>query len=49
MQAYMDQNRDACFQNLIKKGVKVPCNFDLEKNIQKHDPSMKEDIDKLKK
>ena len=49
MEAYMDQNRDVLFQNLIKKGAKVPYNFDVDKNIQKHNPSMKEEIDQLKK
>ena len=49
MEAYMDQNKYACFKNLIKKGVKVPYNFDLDKKIQKHDPSMKEELDQLKK
>ena len=42
MEAYMDQNRDACFQRLINKGAQVPYNFDVDKKIQKHDPSMKE-------
>ena len=41
-ESYMDQNRDAFFQHLINKGAKVPYNFYLDKNIQKHDPSMKE-------
>ena len=49
MEAYMDQNRDACFQHLINKGAKVPYNFDVDKKIQKHDPSMKEEIDLSKK
>ena len=49
MEAYMDQNRDACFQRLINKGAKVPYNFDVDKKIQKHDPSMKEEIYELKK
>ena len=42
MEAYMDQNRDACFQRLINKGAKVPYNFDMDKKIQNHDPSIKE-------
>ena len=45
----MDQNRDACFQRLIKKCAKVPYNFDVDKKIEKHDLSMKEEIDQLKK
>ena len=49
MEAYMDQNRDACFQCLINKGAKVPYNFDVDKKIQKHDPSMKQEIYELKK
>ena len=49
MEAYMEQNRDACFQHLINKGAKVPYDFDVDKNIQKYDPSMKEEIDQLKK
>ena len=49
MEAYMDQNRDACFQHLSKNGAKAPYKFDIEKKIQKNDPSMKEEIDQLKK
>ena len=49
VEAYMEKKKDACFQNLINKGAKVPCNFDMDKKIQKHDPSMKKEIVQLKK
>ena len=49
VEAYMEQNKDACFQHLINKGAKVPYNFDIDKKIQKHDPSMKEELNQLKK
>ena len=45
----MEQKKYFCFQHLAKKGAKVPYNFDVDKKIQKHDPSMKEEIDQLKK
>lgn len=48
-QQHMEQKRDAYFQHLINKGAKVPYNFDVDKKIQKNDPSMKEEIDQLKK
>ena len=49
VEAYMEQNKDTCFQNLIKKGAKVPYNFDIEKKIQKHAPTMKEEFKQMKK
>ena len=45
----MEQNKDVCFNHLINKGAKVPYNFDVDKKIQKHAPSMKEEINQLKK
>ena len=48
MEVYMEKNRDAFFKHLINKGAKVPYNFDVDKKIQNHDPSMKEEIDQLK-
>ena len=44
VEAYMEQNKDVCFQRLANKGAKVPYNFDVDKKIQKHAPSMEEEF-----
>ena len=38
-----------CFQCLANKGAKVPYNFDVDKKIQKHAPSMEEEFEKMSK
>lgn len=42
VEAYMEQNKDACFQHLANKGAKVPHNIYIDKEIQKNSPSMEE-------
>ena len=47
---YMDQyiqiNKDKYFMDLIKKGVQVPYDFDVNKNIKRQNPSFQEQIGK---
>ena len=50
---YMDQyiqiNKDKYFMDLIKKGVQVPYDFDVNKNIKRQNPSSQEQIEKIMK
>ena len=45
----MEKNKDTCFQHLANKGAKVPYNFDIDKKIQKHAPTMEEEFEQMKK
>ena len=49
VETYMEQKKDACFENLINKGTKVPYNFDVDKKIKKHGLSMEEELHQIKK
>ena len=46
MYQYIHINKDKYFMDLIKKGVQVPYDFDVNNNIKRQNPSFQEQTEK---